>query len=81
VRRRGEGETVPGRWRAGAANEEEGEAGRRKKTGLTGGSHLSAGRRERRWGRWWSGPRGPEVGSWAAAERKGEGEESGPRAG
>jgi hypothetical protein len=49
--------------------------------GLTGGPHLSAGGRERRRGRWWSGPRGPEVGSWAAAERKGEGEESGPRAG
>jgi hypothetical protein len=36
VRRRGEGETVSGRRRAGAAREEEGEADRRKKTGADG---------------------------------------------
>jgi hypothetical protein len=69
------------RREASSIGEEEGEACRRKKMGLTGGSHLSAGGRERRRGRWRSGPCGLEVGSWAAAERKGEGEQSGSRAG
>jgi hypothetical protein len=59
------------RREASSIGEEEGEACRRKKMGLTGGPHMSAGGRERRRGRWWSGPCGPEVGSWAAAESEG----------
>jgi hypothetical protein len=58
-----------GEGRRPAHGEEKGRSWRLKEA-LTGGPHLSAGGRERRQGRWWSGPREPEVGSWAAAERK-----------
>jgi hypothetical protein len=43
--------------------------------GLTGGPHLSAGGRERRRGRWWSGPRGLEAGVGRGWKTKGGGGE------
>jgi hypothetical protein len=44
----------------GRAGEGGGGARLEVEDGLTSGPHLSAGGRERRRGRWWSGPRGPE---------------------